>query len=57
MFLKQVIKCYEWKLSEKRIKSAKFVTYKNLTLRKYTEDNKYDGHVLSFIFVFHICVQ
>ena len=34
IFLKQGVKCYEWKPSEKVIKSAKSVTYKNLTLRK-----------------------
>ena len=34
IFLKQDVKCYEWKPSEKVIKSAKSVMYKNLTLRK-----------------------
>ena len=39
IILKQGIKCYEWKPSEKfiKIKPAKSVTSKNVTLRKYTE--------------------
>ena len=37
IILKQGIKCYEWKPSEKFIKPTKSVTYKNLTLRKSTE--------------------
>ena len=40
MFLKQGIKYYEWAPTENVIKSAKFTTYKNLTLRKDTEDDK-----------------
>ena len=40
IFLKQVITCYQWKPPEKVVKSVKSVTYKNLTLRKYTEDDK-----------------
>ena len=40
MFLKQGITCYQWKPPEKVVKSVKSVTYKNLTLRKYTEDDK-----------------
>ena len=40
IYLKQGVKCYEWKPSEKVIKSAKSVTYKSLTLRKYIEDDK-----------------
>ena len=40
IFLKHCIKCYEWKPSGKVVKSTKSVRYKNLTLRKDTEDDK-----------------
>ena len=40
IFLKHGIKCYEWKPSEKVVKSTKSVRYKNLALRKDTEDDK-----------------